>query len=408
MGTLKFRNEQKSVDSLLCDRKFWNLSPNYQRGSDVFTISEKSYLIETMLDGYPIGGSIFLVEKETEDAYLFDVIDGKQRLETIFDFYDNKFKFRPKDKNKYSDINGLFFSNFPANIKKQLAIYQFTISILDKEFNDIEKIKDVFSRINSTVHKLNSQEMRNAQLTPIGVLIREFIKKEYPNEALSKKLCKTAKSRRLADEKMISNLLAESVINIGLGKKTPTPASTKSLYFEQNFDDEQLSAINKRLKKVIRTICDMVDEPFNSQYEFDGLFNALFTYDYSQTKLNENRQKIQSGINEIISKEMKDEDLIGGGTCHTHEEILRRTKKFENLLEPYRIDLDAKRYFTYAQRKEMWDNNEHKCSICGDKIEFFELMDLDHIIPYNQGGKTTLENAQITCVHCNRSKQDKI
>ena len=32
------------------------------------------------------------------------------------------------------------------------------------------------------------------------------------------------------------------------------------------------------------------------------------------------------------------------------------------------------------------------------------MSEADHIIPYSQGGTTTIDNLQITCRSCNRSK----
>ena len=63
------------------------LEPSFQRKS-VWTVSDRKKLIQSILDGYPIP-AIFLYKRmsETENGTcVYDVIDGKQRIESIFHF----------------------------------------------------------------------------------------------------------------------------------------------------------------------------------------------------------------------------------------------------------------------------------------------------------------------------------
>ncbi|MBK6407913.1 MAG: DUF262 domain-containing protein [Holophagales bacterium] len=61
-----------------------NLSPGFQRDS-VWTDSDRQKLIESILRGYPLP-SVFFYRRETDGQIYFDVIDGKQRIETILRF----------------------------------------------------------------------------------------------------------------------------------------------------------------------------------------------------------------------------------------------------------------------------------------------------------------------------------
>ena len=61
-----------------------NLSPGFQRDS-VWTDSDRQKLIESILRGYPLP-SVFFYKRETDGQIYFDVIDGKQRIETILRF----------------------------------------------------------------------------------------------------------------------------------------------------------------------------------------------------------------------------------------------------------------------------------------------------------------------------------
>src|SRR5258708_39987925 len=61
-----------------------NLHPGFQRQS-VWNERDRAKLIESILRNYPLP-AIFLYKREEEGNLVFDVIDGKQRLESILMF----------------------------------------------------------------------------------------------------------------------------------------------------------------------------------------------------------------------------------------------------------------------------------------------------------------------------------
>lgn len=54
-------------------------------------------------------------------------------------------------------------------------------------------------------------------------------------------------------------------------------------------------------------------------------------------------------------------------------------------------------------KKLLYDKANKCCQLCGRKLLFKDIT-LDHIIPLAQGGKDEVENLQIACVVCNRTK----
>src|SRR5215204_3933819 len=66
-----------------------DLDPPYQRRS-VWTLNDRRFFLDTIFNGFP-SPAIFLHKTLDDDGVpKYHVVDGKQRLETIFMFADNK------------------------------------------------------------------------------------------------------------------------------------------------------------------------------------------------------------------------------------------------------------------------------------------------------------------------------
>ena len=77
---------ERSIDQLLLafrNRQI-NLTPGFQRKS-VWTLTDRRRLIQSIFEGYPLP-SIFLYRRDNKGKLIYDIIDGKQRLESIFMF----------------------------------------------------------------------------------------------------------------------------------------------------------------------------------------------------------------------------------------------------------------------------------------------------------------------------------
>ena len=61
------------------------------------------------------------------------------------------------------------------------------------------------------------------------------------------------------------------------------------------------------------------------------------------------------------------------------------------------------RVFSDKIKLAVWEKQNHKCAICGKELDY-EFMEGDHIIPWCDGGRTTIENCQMLCRNCNRTK----
>ena len=74
------------------DREYINTSPEYQRNSEVWTLEKKQLLIDSILNEYDIPKLYFhILPSNPKSRLQYAIIDGRQRIETIWAFIDNKF-----------------------------------------------------------------------------------------------------------------------------------------------------------------------------------------------------------------------------------------------------------------------------------------------------------------------------
>ena len=132
-----------------------DLSPEYQRRFR-WDETKQSRLIESFLMNVPVP-PVFL----NEDEYgKYSVIDGKQRLNALSEFFRGKLVL--KNLKVFSDINGKTYYDLPIELQIVLKTRPTlrAIIILRQSDQDIKFV--VFQRLNTGGATLNPQEIRNS------------------------------------------------------------------------------------------------------------------------------------------------------------------------------------------------------------------------------------------------------
>lgn len=68
---------------------------------------------------------------------------------------------------------------------------------------------------------------------------------------------------------------------------------------------------------------------------------------------------------------------------------------------------DPQRVASLEQREYVYQRDGGRCRICGTPDGIGVEMQYDHIVPWSKGGMTTVDNLQLLCEPCNKSKSDK-
>lgn len=140
--------------------RHYKLDPEYQRRHR-WSVERKSRLIESFLMNVPVP-PVFLYER---DLARFEVMDGRQRLSALSDFYADEFALTGLQ--YWSDLDGRRCSQLPSKVRAGIdRRYISSIILLKETAADEEQAamlkKMVFERLNSGGVKLGSQETRNA------------------------------------------------------------------------------------------------------------------------------------------------------------------------------------------------------------------------------------------------------
>lgn len=132
------------------------LKPPFQR-NPVWTDNQKSYLIDTILNGFPVP-ELYMQEysdKDGNDVYV--VVDGQQRVRSCIEFIQGKFSMSGIDSPKWADMS---FDQLSDDEKKSIYNYTFVVRLLPEIPDD--EIRGIFKRLNRYVVALNKQELRHA------------------------------------------------------------------------------------------------------------------------------------------------------------------------------------------------------------------------------------------------------
>ena len=141
------------------------LDPDFQRHA-VWSPKQKSELVESILMGIPLP----LIYVKEDDKGVYIIVDGRQRLTTLFQFMSHEFPLQ--NLNVLKDLNGAYFSEATKSgtkFDKYLTQTQqskiedcpLTLHVIKPPTQDRVTF-DLFDRVNRGGTRLNNQEMRNA------------------------------------------------------------------------------------------------------------------------------------------------------------------------------------------------------------------------------------------------------
>jgi hypothetical protein len=228
------------------------VDPPYQREGDVWTLEKRQLLIDSILNGFDLPKLYFHrfakpKDKGAQKSIEFAIIDGRQRLEAIWHFVDDKFSLAEDFKsyeNPKVKAGGLTYSDLAKEYPSlKMRFDAKTLPVMIVETEDLDLIEEMFSRLNEAV-PLNAAEKRNAFGGPMAKAIRDVA------EHMFFKSCVAFSSKRYQYREVAVKFLYLD--------REDAIADTKKVYLDR-FVKDYRGKSSKSVQHVVKSVSQVLD-----------------------------------------------------------------------------------------------------------------------------------------------------
>ena len=329
-----------------------NIRPPYQR-EFIYKEKQRDAVITTVTQNFPLN---VMYWADCGDG-TYEVIDGQQRTISICQYVTGDFAYKDR-----------YFHNLTSDEKEQILNYKLMVYVCNG--SDSEKLK-WFRTINIAGEKLTDQELRNAVYSGSWVsdAKRYFSKNSCPAYNIGKDFVAGSPIRQDYLETAIRWISEDKIEGYMAQHQHDSDASALWIYFQSVIAWAEAKFSHKH-KKILHAV------------EWGALYNK-----YKDAPLN------PAEIEAEVLNLLLDDDVTKKGGIYPY--ILTRDERFLSI-----------RAFTDSQKLQVYARQGGVCVKCNEYFQI-EQMEADHIIPWCEGGKTTIENCQMLCRTCNRKKSNK-
>ena len=385
------------------------VDPEWQR-QYVWDRRRAAKLIESFLKDIPVPVIYLAINQDGH----YEVIDGLQRLTSVFDFFENKYSLRGLE--LLPHLNGAYFKDLPE--KEQGKLQDTTLRTFELSPRTPKDLMFViFERLNTGGMALNDMEIRNCLFRgPLNSLIKRLVTNEDFRACLNQKNVE----KRMADRGLILRFLAfyeRTHLKARAGLKR-----FLNEFFEtyRNLSPDKLKEYEREFRKAMKACVTVFgDKGFRLRRdsgsgggEWASRLNAAIfqavSVSFTRCDLGQVTRRADSVFEEYLDLVSTDErwrDCVR----RTTGDYTRLDYVFDTWNERLKLALadsepnDRARCFSRQLKQDMFAQNPN-CEICKQRITLLLDAALDHDLHYWRGGKTVPENARLVHRHCNQGR----
>lgn len=231
------------------------IDPVYQRVGGVWSSSKKKLFIDSLLNKYDVPKFYFhiLTGPYANKDFQYSIIDGRQRLEAIWEFIAGDFPLA-NDFVYLEDPTlkaaGLTFNELAKEYPRLATRFNSrSLSVMVVAADDLDFIEDMFSRLNEAV-PLNAAEKRNAFGGPLPQIARDLSQHRFFSDRVS------MPSTRYRHHDMAAKLLYLQSNLLNSGAFVDTKKASLDAFFRSNRDKAK-SDFQTLTQSVEATLSDM-------------------------------------------------------------------------------------------------------------------------------------------------------
>lgn len=387
----------------ICAHRDWFIvNREYQRDERIWSSEDRKHLIDTILKNLDIP-KIYL-RKVGEKKY--EIVDGQQRMQTIWDFRDNKF---PLDGRISGDkLDGLRYRDLPEDLIDQFDTFQLTCVVL--EGYDDEKTRQLFSKLQRG-KPLNPGEKLNAFPGSVVPVMRQLGRHSFFNKVVFSlrryKAYLIAAKLMLLESEGICDISPRNVYeffmknrNMKNTSRVPTKINSVLKYLDKAFPSKtpELSG------EVWMINLYLLTSDLMNRYVIKGRERDLYNF-YIEfwKKIEKARRSGKGQPGELRFADANTSGTTSKQNIKTRFEIMKKEFLYTHMdLEL----LDPKRFFDHFEKIVIYRRDKGICQGCGKEVPW-KNYEADHIRAYITGGPTAIENGQVLCSICNAKKGAK-
>lgn len=414
-----------TIGKFLVERNVINDSPPYQRESGIWSLEKQQLFLDSLFNDFDVP-KIYLHDISGEKGrFTYTVIDGKQRLTTIWDFLDDKitlasdFELYDAVKAKAHPIKpGVAYSKLSDWWKETFKNTSLAVTLVAHA--DEEDIEELFSRLNNG-EPLSASEKRNAKAGAMVSLIRDVAGLKFFRDRVS------FSNKRLQHHEVAAKFL---LIEHSERTKGEPFCDLKKRFLDQLVDQHKTmssaeaqkmkAAVESSLKKLVRLFSKK--DPLLGKQAYPPLyylFVKVIEKEYADKELYSRMKKFLSDfqllrLQNLQKKEDDREQVLTEFSAHMQQgtndlNSLRQrvaTMRRFFLLKNNDVSLrDKKRTFSPEERVVIYLLADKVCAKCKKQIPTLDEMEADHQRQWAHGGETTLINARCLCESCNQEEK---
>jgi Protein of unknown function DUF262 len=167
------------------------VDPPYQRQGEVWSKAKQRLLIDSIINKFDIPKIYFHEHTRPIDVdgrrVQYSLVDGRQRLEAIWDFIDGRFELAEDFvllETNSTEAAGKTYAEIAQYEPGVIAEFSATpLDIMLIRTEDVELIEEMFSRLNEAV-PLNAAEKRNGLGGPLRPAVRRLVEDQFFKDRL--------------------------------------------------------------------------------------------------------------------------------------------------------------------------------------------------------------------------------